>query len=167
MIWVNTGTYICSEGPCRARHSCERICWPACRHAAAARLSQLLQPHRATCFSCSEYWARWLCSSTRRASAPCRPPSLEAGRTDTSSSLSSETPVCLVLPYFHIRLSFLTGKPCNFSLLIPDSKAATIYKTLSQFSQLRNFNAIAKALEKANANPLQYSCLENPREEPW
>ena len=58
-------------------------------------------------------------------------------------------PICpqrLLPPYFHIRLSFLTGKPCNFSFLIPDSKAATIYKTLSQFSQLWNFNAIAKPL---------------------
>ena len=44
---------------------------------------------RTTLFSCSEYWARWLCSSTWRVSAPCRPPSLEAGRQWETHKLQS------------------------------------------------------------------------------
>ena len=49
-------------------------------------------------------------------------------------------------PSLHIPLSFLTNGLVDFSLLIPDSKATTIYRMLNQLPQLCHFNRRVKAL---------------------
>lgn len=64
---------------------------------------------------------------------------------DTSFSLSSQVLICFTPPC-HIHLSLLTAGPEDFSLLIPDSEAATIHRMLNQLPQLYKYNPLVKAL---------------------